>query len=87
MTAATLYETDSDFRALIQCWIDNRRCPLPMADYLREECSRCGCKVEVAVGEDCIKRRVGLETDPLYVNCPTEHCCGSITLKPKEGSK
>lgn len=36
MTAAALYETDSDFRALIQCWIDNRRCPLPMADYLRE---------------------------------------------------
>lgn len=36
MTAATLYDTDADFRALIQCWIDNRHCPLPLADYLRE---------------------------------------------------
>lgn len=60
---------------------------LPDSDWLVGECSRCGCKVEVAVGEDCIKRKVGLESDPLYVNCPTEHCCGSITLKPKEGSK
>jgi hypothetical protein len=36
VTAAELFDTDADFRALLQCWIDNRRCPLPMADYLRE---------------------------------------------------
>lgn len=36
MTATELYQTDPEFQALIQCWIADKRCPIPMADYLRE---------------------------------------------------
>lgn len=36
MTATELHQTDPDFQALIQCWIADKRCPIPMADYLRE---------------------------------------------------
>lgn len=60
---------------------------IPDSDLLVGECSRCTCKVEVAVGEDCIKRRVGFDSDPFFVHCPTEHCCGSITLTKKGESK
>lgn len=57
---------------------------LPDSDWLVGECSRCGCKVEVAEGEGCIQRVVGWRTETKSCKCPTEHCCGSITLKPKE---
>ncbi len=34
--AKSLYEVSSDLRALIQVWVDERRCPLPLVDLLLE---------------------------------------------------
>ncbi len=36
MTAAELYETSSDFRSLIAEWVQVKRCPYGMGDFLDE---------------------------------------------------
>lgn len=36
MTAKELYETDVGFRGFIAVWVENKRCPFPLADYLLE---------------------------------------------------
>lgn len=54
--AKTLYEVSADFRAMIGVWVDERRCPLPLVDYLLElglesqaECARwCATEKERA---------------------------------------
>lgn len=35
-TATELYGTDAGFREFIAWWVNDRRCPFPLADYLRE---------------------------------------------------
>lgn len=47
MTAADLYECDPGFRGFLAVWVENRRCPLELVDYLLDrdmegpaECAR-----------------------------------------------
>jgi hypothetical protein len=37
LDAKTLYECSSDFRCLIACWGEHKRCPLPLVDFLIEQ--------------------------------------------------
>lgn len=36
MTATELYDVDPDLRTLLDLWLDDRRAPLVLADYLRD---------------------------------------------------
>ena len=83
MTAHTLYETDADFRTLIQLWIRDKRCPLVMADYLRE----CGLPL-VAAGAEWASWEKELDQFPLW-GTDVKYRAGpypnSKTTEPQEG--
>ncbi len=34
VTCAELYQTDPGFRGFIAAWVEEKRCPLPLVDYL-----------------------------------------------------
>lgn len=48
LTVAALYETDTNVRAMIDTWVEHRRCPAPLGDYLEET-------YDLAAAADCAR--------------------------------
>ena len=74
MTCKELYECDSGFRGFIQTWVDVKRCPLELADYLMDRGwdKKSGPVQAVLWAATTPKRRVGDDLDEWYHPYPGE---------------
>lgn len=78
MTAKELYEVDSEFRSMIDLWVQNRRCPLIAADKLRE----CGLDGQAQCADWCSWEM----TKQQYVGDGQEFKCGPFPSVGQEKS-
>lgn len=79
LTVASLYETDTNVRVMIDTWVGHRRCPAPLGDYLEET-------YDLTAAADCA-RWVATEVDRRRFDDRRAAKCGpfpSMSSEPKK---
>lgn len=77
MTAAELYGCDTDFRAMLDTWVENRECPYPLVELLLErgldnqaDCARW----VVSVGRRLVAPTDGITKSGIYPSLYEGYC-------------